>query len=199
VAGSPPWWADWVKSVSLVISGGGLTVLGNWFTPRWTLTRERKRAEEEALLKRDIAWAELQQDSLLQAQAALQEYLTSHIAMLAERAGRKTLGGDPSRLTEASHTLIVTTARLDDRDLAERIEAWRSEFFNAIYEAGKTRQGFSDEPLKAFADRADDLSRELGAQAREVFHRSVRRPEQSVSQAELDAETGMPEIKGSDG
>lgn len=177
MAGNPPWWADWVKSVSLVISGGGLAVLGNWFTHRWAFTRERTRAEEEALLKRDLAWAELQQGSLLQAQMALQEYLTSTIAMLAEHAGEKPIGGDPSRITEASHTLIVTTARLDNRDLAERIEAWRSEFFNAIYEAGRTRQGFSGDPFKEFADRADDLSRELGANAREVFHRSVRRPE----------------------
>ena len=163
-----PWWTPLVAGVFLVI-GALIAFVSQQRTASLTAKRERQRMREELRIRQEIAWAELQSESLIGLQEALTDFFSACVSRLLRRHGLDHDSAEADLMPEARRRSETLAARLEDRNLAAKARSLRLEIYSATSE--KTLSGYwaDDDSLQELDERLEAFNSELAAAAHAVY------------------------------
>jgi hypothetical protein len=141
-------------------------LLAQWLI-HWATSRREKEAERR---ERARARAEFQQENLVAAQLAAEEFYHAVVLFTAKHSNLDTsaLGLAALDMDEVHLRLRLALARIEDQELVVKVDTWRKEYF-----AEMTRSGgqavWPSEVVSSARDKLTDISQQLGAKAREAL------------------------------
>lgn len=151
----PAWWTTALQSLSGVVVGGALAVFGQKLTDKRSENREAAKIAADLTLQDNRAWKQLQLESLVTVQSALNDLVTVYIRYVVLRGEDH---GTGEGLETLSTKVMVYTSRLSDRRLASDI----NDFSSDLGERGAASHLTLEEYRKNYHPRLVGLNERLG-------------------------------------
>ncbi|MEE2041974.1 hypothetical protein Q7689_00800 [Nocardiopsis tropica] len=155
-----------LRDLGLVLGGAGVALLAQWLI-HWATSRREKEAERR---ERARARAEFQQENLIAAQLAAEEFYHAMVIFTAKIHNLNTsaLGLSALDMEEVHLRLRLALARIEDQELVVKVDTWRKEYFADMTRASGQPEWPGD-VVSSAREKLTDISQQLGAQAREAL------------------------------
>ncbi|MQA85617.1 MAG: hypothetical protein GEV03_13560 [Streptosporangiales bacterium] len=171
--------SSWFTVALPVVLSGVIGSGSAFFVARMTHRHERDRSREEAKLRRDVAWAELQKTTALQAQEALRIFWQSVRKVDVSLDAGTDTAAEWSQCADAGSQVVMYASRMDNRALGKEIGTWAVQVQSKV-EAAIKESTLDHEWMKSFVAQQRDLRDRLGEEARTIHHARDRREIQQL-------------------